>query len=217
MSSVLIKSSRYGNWNVLYIEKKKKRERNCNQEKSCRLHYIYANYSFCYVSRTELLILHPRIFCEFKFLYFISSNWPAPGVRRLEMDERSVKITRVVRIYLRSGDLVTRNEGRLGRLDILFIREIDRDIKFGLRKSVVSAFELRRKRDIPERWRGITREGGKIRGTCTRDTNKSRVKLCKHGAEGVYRLPERATRTGRMLAIPRNYDVFRKRGPSRRS
>lgn len=154
MGSVLIKSSRYGNWNVLYIEKKKKRERNCNQEKSCRLHYIYANYSFCYVSRTELLILHPRIFCEFKFLYFISSNWPAPGVRRLEMDERSVKITRVVRIYLRSGDLVTRNEGRLGRLDILFIREIDRDIKFGLRKSVVSAFELRRK--------GIFRKDGAV-------------------------------------------------------
>lgn len=70
------------------------------------------------------------------------------------MDERSVKITRVVRIYLRSGDLVTRNEGRLGRLDILFIREIDRDIKFGLRKSVVSAFELRRK--------GIFRKDGAV-------------------------------------------------------
>lgn len=27
MGSVLIKSSRYGNWNVLYIEKKKEREK----------------------------------------------------------------------------------------------------------------------------------------------------------------------------------------------
>lgn len=170
-------------WNVLCTGKKEKER----EEKSRRLHYIYANYSFCYVSRTELLILHPRIFCEFKFLYFISSNWPVPG------SIRSVEITS--HEFSCNGDLVTRNEGEGS--NILFIRV--RYIGVLNLAFVKAVSYLRLNREKKEGYSGKmarynSREGGKIRGgTCT---NKSRVNLCKQGAgaDGVDRVSLNRTR-----------------------